>query len=92
MQPIIYFFSSPTCAPCKIIKPIIMDLQEDYHRFRWLFVDTTNDPEQLAAKMQVNYVPTMVAVDTITGREIGRHSGSTAMGYYHVLKNASYNG
>ncbi len=67
-----------------------MDLQEDYHRFRWVFVDTSNDPEKLSQKYNVMYVPTMIAVETITGREIGRHTGGTAMGYYQVLKNASY--
>ena len=81
----IYFFTSPTCAPCKVVKPAIMELKEDYPGFSWNFVDTTNDPENLGGQLGVTHVPTMIAFD-IQGHEIGRYTGSTIMGYYSLVK------
>jgi hypothetical protein len=60
-------------------------MMEDNSDFSWMFVDTTNDPTNLGARFGIQYVPTMVAI--YNNQEIGRHTGSQAMGYYHLLKN-----
>lgn len=60
-------------------------MMEDNSDFSWMFVDTTNDPTELATRFRIQYVPTMVIV--ADNREIGRHTGSQAMGYYQLLKN-----
>ena len=78
------FFTSPTCGPCRIIKPIVQDMLEDNSDFSWMFVDTTNDPTDLASRFNVQYVPTMVTL--YNNQEIGRNTGSQAMGYFHLLK------
>jgi len=79
-----YFFTSATCGPCKAVKPVVAELQEDYKQVTWATVDTGNDAGHLAATYKVTHVPTMVAV--YNGKEIGRHSGTQLMGYFALLK------
>lgn len=80
----VFFFSSPTCAPCRVIKPIIEDMKEDNIDFLWNFVDTSKDPNGIASRFTIQYVPTMIV--TYNDKEIGRHTGSQAIGYYNLLK------
>jgi thioredoxin 2 len=82
-----YFFTSPTCGPCKSVRPIIAELTEDYPKITWVTVDTTADPSHLATTHRVTHVPTMVAVSG--GTEIGRHSGTQLMGYFALAKRLS---
>lgn len=82
----VYYFSSPTCEPCKKLKPVVEDLKEEFPDFQWISVNIQNDPEELAKKYSVTVVPTIV-VDSAKGIE--RHSGTVAMGYYRILRNAT---
>jgi thiol-disulfide isomerase/thioredoxin len=79
-----YFFTSATCGPCKAVKPVVAELQEDYKQINWATVDTANDPGHFAATYKITHVPTMVAV--YNGKEIGRHSGTQMMGYFALVK------
>jgi thiol-disulfide isomerase/thioredoxin len=82
----VYYFSSPTCEPCKKLKPVVEDLKEEFPSLQWISVNIQNDPEELAKKYSVTVVPTIV-VDSAKGIE--RHSGTVAMGYYRILRNAT---
>jgi thiol-disulfide isomerase/thioredoxin len=82
-----YFFTSPTCGPCKAVKPVVAELTEDYSKITWITIDTTADPEHLATTYKVTHVPTMVAVHN--GTEVGRHSGTQLMGYFALAKRLS---
>ena len=85
-----YFFTSPTCAPCKGVKPVILELQEDHPAIQWAMVDTSKDPSNIATSMNITHVPTMVAV--YNGHEIGRHSGTQMMGYFALVKRLTSQG
>lgn len=85
-----YFFTSPTCGPCKAVKPVILELQEDHPAIQWAIVDTSTDPSNLAGSMKITHVPTMVAV--YNGREVGRHSGTQMMGYFSLVKRLTSQG
>ena len=82
-----YFVTSPTCGPCKAVKPVISELTEDHKNFQWISVDTTADPANVATMYKVTHVPTMVAV--YNGNEVGRHSGTQLMGYFALAKRLS---
>jgi thioredoxin 2 len=82
-----YFFTSPTCGPCKAVRPVVAELTEDHPRITWATVDTTADPGNLATLHKVTHVPTMVALSN--GVEIGRHSGTQLMGYFALAKRLS---
>jgi thiol-disulfide isomerase/thioredoxin len=81
-----YVFSSPTCAPCQTLKPVIEDLKEEFSSLQWIHVNIKDDPKGLTQKYGVKVVPTVV-VDTKKGIE--SHTGTVAMGYYRILRNAT---
>jgi thioredoxin 1 len=77
-----YHFWSPTCAPCRVIKPAIEDLKEEFPGVKWHSVNTHDDVDNYSQKFGVSVVPTIVFVKN--GTEVGRHSG-TSMGVYYTL-------
>lgn len=79
-------FWSPTCNPCKVIKPAIEDLKEEFSQAKWVSINTHQDTEGYAAKYKVAVVPTIVVLKNDI--EIGRHSGSTIGIYYSILRKA----
>jgi thiol-disulfide isomerase/thioredoxin len=85
MKVVAYHFWSPTCAPCKIIKPAIEDLKEEFSNVEWISVNTYEDTNNYSAKFGVSVVPTIVVT---AGEFIERHSGTQISGYYRILRNA----
>jgi thioredoxin 1 len=81
-----YHFWSPTCAPCRVIKPAIEDLKEEFDAVQWVSVNTHEDANDFSLKMNVSVVPTIVVVRD--GEEVGRHSGTTLGVYYAILRKA----
>jgi thioredoxin 1 len=85
-----YHFWSPTCGPCKVIKPAIEDLKEEFPQVKWVSVNTHNDEKDLAWDFKVTTVPTIVVVVEKDGIEVfnEKHSGTTMASYYRILRNA----
>lgn len=86
MNVVVYHFWSPTCAPCRTIKPAVEDLREEFSQYQWISVNTHADQAGHARKFGVTVVPTMVVVKN--GIEIGRHSGSSMNVYYSIMRKA----
>jgi thioredoxin-like negative regulator of GroEL len=82
-----YHFWSPTCRPCKVIKPSIEMLKEDFPTVAWVTVNTHEDPEGFVRKLGVSVVPT-IAVVSANG-VVEKHTGTDMMGYYRILRNAT---
>lgn len=86
----VYHFWSPTCNPCKVIKPAIEQMKEEFEESlplqNWVHVNTHQDPQGLAARFGVSVVPTIVVVKN--GQEVGRHSGATIGIYYTLIRKA----
>lgn len=80
----VYMFSSPTCQPCRHIKPVINELKEEYDYLKWVDIDITNDPQNVTRFFGVTAVPTMVVTNS-TGK-VGSFTGTQAMGYLTLLK------
>jgi thiol-disulfide isomerase/thioredoxin len=83
---IAYHFWSPTCAPCKVIKPAIDDLKEEFPDVLWRSVNTHDDVNDAARAFSVSVVPTIVV--TKNGTEVARHSGTNMSIYYSILRKA----
>ena len=84
MSVTIYHFWSPTCAPCKAIKPSMDDLKEEFSDVTWVSVNTHNDKEGYSQKYEVKVVPTMVVV---AGNSVEKHVGTNISGYYRIIRN-----
>jgi len=86
MSAIAYHFWSPTCGPCKHIKPAIEQMKEDFPAIQWETVNTHDDNKGIARTMGVLAVPTVVVYKD--GVEIGRHAGTNVILYYSLLRKA----
>lgn len=87
-----FHFWSPTCEPCKVIKPSVEALKEDFSGVEWHSINTKADPENTAAKFDVRMVPTIVV--TKRGADgslhvVGRHTGAQMAQYYRILRAAT---
>lgn len=83
---IAYHFWSPTCGPCKVIKPAIEDLKEEFPDVLWRSVNTHDDINDASRTFSVSVVPTIVV--TKNGTEVARHSGTNMSIYYSILRKA----
>lgn len=90
MKVVAFHFWSPTCAPCKAIKPMIEDLKEEFSQLSWISVNTHDDPNDYKSKFGVQVVPTVVvAIFDDSGKLMTseKHSGTAGAGYYRILRN-----
>jgi thiol-disulfide isomerase/thioredoxin len=86
MSVVAYHFWSPTCGPCRVIKPGIDALKEDFPNVTWLSINTHEDKEGYARRLNVPAVPTIVFARD--GMEVGRHSGTNMIMYYTLVRKA----
>lgn len=92
MRAIAYHFWSPTCAPCKAIKPALDDLKEEFSQVTWISVNIQEDPQNLALKYGVKVVPTIVTVkinEFGNPVKVDNHTGTNMMGYYRLFRSAT---
>jgi len=85
-----YHFWSPTCAPCRAIKPVIEDLKEEFPQVQWVSVNTHDDRAAYANRFSVHVVPTIVVVaKDSTGKDVysDKNSGTAVANYYRMLRN-----
>lgn len=90
MRVIVYHFWSPTCGPCKTIKPVIEDLKEEFPQFAWLSVNTHEDPQDYKTKFGVQVVPTIVVAGYDDSGKLvvsEKQSGTNVPALYRVLRN-----
>ena len=90
---VVLHFWSPTCGPCKVIKPSIEMMKEEFDedekfkgQIQWVSINTKEDPRQLSRQFQVAVVPTIVVLKN--NQEVGRHSGTNISIYYTLIRKA----
>jgi thioredoxin 1 len=85
---VVLHFWSPTCNPCRVIKPALDDMKEEFKEKmqEWVSINTKDDPKSVARQFGVSVVPTIVFLKNNV--EVGRHSGSQIGIYYTLLRKA----
>jgi thioredoxin-like negative regulator of GroEL len=89
MNGVIYQFSSPTCGPCKTLKPVFADLKEEFPQFTWVSVNTHDDAHKYATQFGVQFVPTLVlVVYNAEGKVImsEKKTGTNVADYYRLIR------
>ena len=89
MKGVAFHFWSPTCGPCKVVKPVIEDLKEEFPQYTWVSVNTHDDPKDYKSMFGVQVVPTIVvAVYDDSGKLMAseKTSGTNHAGYYRILR------
>ena len=66
-------FSAVWCGPCRMMEPVLEDASENLSKFCDFYKVDIDENEELAAKYNIMYVPTFIAM--INGEEISRTSG-----------------
>lgn len=80
-------FWSPTCNPCRVIKPALEDIKEEFEgRIQWQSINTHDDPTGLGQSLGIKVVPTVVVFKD--GVEFARHSGVQLAIYYAIIRKA----
>ena len=80
-------FWSPTCGPCKVIKPALEDIKEEFeNKIDWNSINIKDDPKGYTQKFQVSVVPTIIVFKGNT--EIGRYSGTQIAIIYQLIRKA----
>lgn len=80
-------FWSPTCNPCKVIKPALEDIKEEFEgKIDWISINTKEDPKGYAPRLGISVVPTIVVFKDDT--EIGRYSGTQISIIYQLIRKA----
>jgi thiol-disulfide isomerase/thioredoxin len=91
MNIVAYHFWSPTCNPCKVIKPAVENLKEEFEQVNWISVNTHDDPNNFSQKFGVSVVPTIVVTVMNKDEKIiysQKHSGTDMIAYYRIIRNA----
>lgn len=85
-----YHFWSPSCKPCRAIKPAISMMQDEFPDVEWISVNTHDDKEDLATRFNVTVVPTMVVVCLKDNQVVFKdsYSGTVIANYYRIVRNA----
>lgn len=89
MSVTVYQFWSPTCGPCREIKPALRDLEEEFEDTTWISVNTREDKNGYTEKFGVKMVPTLVVVSTTKegNTKIEKQSGTNISNYYRIIQN-----
>lgn len=80
---------SPTCGPCKTLKPVFEDLKEEFPQFTWVSVNTHDDKNGYAQRFGVQFVPTLVLVISNADGKIimsEKKTGSNVAEYYRLIR------
>ena len=86
-----YHFWSPTCPPCKVIKPAVDDLKDEFSQIQWISVNIQDDPQNYTGELGVKVVPTIaVIVRDSAGivKYVGKESGTAMANYYRLIRTA----
>lgn len=87
-----FHFWSPTCEPCKIIKPAIDDLKDEFPNVEWTTVNTHDDPNNLVRIYGIKVVPTVVVVASDDNGQViftEKQTGTNMANYYRILRSAT---
>jgi thiol-disulfide isomerase/thioredoxin len=87
-----YYFWSPTCGPCKVIRPNIDELRGVFSSVDFTYINVYEDREGLAEAFKITVVPTVMVVAFDKDGNVlyrGKHSGADMLGYYRILRAAN---
>jgi thioredoxin 1 len=81
----VFHFWSPTCGPCKVIKPALEDIKDEFEgQIEWISINTKEDPKAIAPRLGIAVVPSFVVVKD--GAEVGRYSGTQIALIYTLIR------
>ncbi len=74
-MPVLVDFGSNTCVPCRMIRPILKEIGQEYAGKAHILVIDVYKYQELANQYGVQVIPTLVFFDK-SGKEVSRHLGA----------------
>jgi thiol-disulfide isomerase/thioredoxin len=65
----IFLFSADWCPDCRVIEPVLPELEEKFFEYQWIYVDRDKFID-LCIKLDVYGIPSFIVFDN--GKELGR--------------------
>ncbi len=72
--PVVADFGQGTCIPCKMMKPILEDLKDEYAGRAEILIIETDEYPAVARRVGIRVIPTQIFYDA-EGNEVARHEG-----------------
>ena len=83
-EPVIVDVWSASCAPCRMLEPILIDIATRYEgRVRVVEIGTADTEPQLLGSLEVRATPTLIMFKE--GEEIGRTAGHRPAGWFDQM-------
>ncbi len=73
-RPVVADFGRGTCIPCKMMKPILDELQEDYKGRAEILIIQIDEYPTVTQRVGIRVIPTQIFYDA-SGTEVYRHEG-----------------
>ncbi|UJR84525.1 thioredoxin family protein [Sandaracinus amylolyticus] len=90
-RPVIVDVWSATCAPCKKLEPVLIEVATRYEgRVRVVEIGTADCDPRLLAKLDVRATPTLIVVKD--GEELGRQTGWRPVEWFAQMIDAELSG
>jgi thioredoxin 1 len=87
--PVIVDVWSETCAPCRMLEPVLIDVATRYHgRIRVAEINSTAADPALLARLGVQATPTILVYEK--GAELGRTAGFRPRGWFDEMIAAEF--
>ena len=77
-------FSAEWCAPCKMMTPLLKDIEKDYPDIAFADIDV-EEAEGVSKSMNISAVPILISYKN--GKEVARHVGYAAKKALEVFVN-----
>ena len=88
-RPVIVDVWSPSCAPCKKLEPVLIDVATRFaDRVRVVEIGIADAEPRLVARLGVQSTPTLIIVHR--GRELGRQSGWRPASWFEQMIEAEF--
>jgi thiol-disulfide isomerase/thioredoxin len=85
----IYVFKKDNCPPCEAVQPTIDMLMEEFDEFQWKTVNiSTSEGQILANRYSITKTPTLLVVDSVSGKAISIVEGTNEQKLFAALRYA----
>ena len=73
-QPVLAEFGRGTCVPCKMMKPVLENIEKEYEGKVTVVIIDISEFASLVSKYNISLIPTQIFFDA-KGNEVHRHQG-----------------